>query len=298
MTASNEASTGWSTTVERKHDDLPRPEIIIRRPALHLDAQRAKRWMGGNAATLLLHALSPTFPGGETFFIKSVMAFKDQIDDPQLLEEMRRFAAQEAVHTREHLAYDATVQNHYDVQSVEEACKKDLAGTFKMLSSIKKTWFNGPRYALAITVALEHLTATLGHQVLDDERIFADVEPEFAKLWRWHAAEEIEHKAVAYDVFEAVGGTWWERASALVIMSSLLTFDTLRLTARFLRTDGQGFSPRAWGQILRFLFVSPGVLLHSAPQFFDFFRPRFHPWDHDDRGLLEAWQARADATLA
>ena len=272
--------------------DRQRPEIVVRKPALQLDSERSKRWLQGGAQTLLLHALSPTFPGGEHFFIKTVMAYKDRIDDPQLLEDMRRFAAQEAVHTREHLRYDEAVQGHYDVKRIEELCKRDLGATFQWLSRSRKRWFNGPRFALAMTVALEHVTATLGHQVLRDDRILAGAEPEFAKLWTWHAAEEIEHKAVAFDVFEAVGGRWLERSLAFTIMGSLLFFDTMRIAAHFLASDGQRFSLRAWREILAFVFVSPGVLRASARQLLDFYRPGFHPWDHDDRALLARWQAR------
>lgn len=276
----------------RRRLDPPRPDIVVRRPALQLDPKRSKLWLGGGTPTLLLHALSPTFPGGEFFFIKSVMAFKDQIADPRLREEMHRFAAQEAVHTREHLAYDESVQGHYDLKLIEEICKRDLARTYGFLRRTKKRWFNGPRIALAVTVALEHVTATLGHQVLSDDRVLADAEPEFARLWRWHAAEEIEHKAVAFDVFEAVGGTWLERTAAFTIMTNLLLFDTLRLVGHFLAVDGRRFDRKAWGEIGRFLFVSPGVVRRSLPQLADFYRPGFHPWDHDDRALLEGWQAR------
>lgn len=271
----------------RRHD-ARRPEIIVRKPVHQLDPSRSKRWMRGDATTLLCHALSPTFPGGETFFIKSVMHFRDQIDDPQLSEEMRRFAAQEAVHTREHLAYDAAVQEHYDLKEVEDFCRRDLRQTFVWLRSLRKSWFNGPRFALAITVALEHITATLGHQVLSDDRIMEGVEPEFAKLWRWHAAEEIEHKAVAYDVFQAVGGNWFERCAALVIMTTLLSFDTTRLVLRFLRKDGDTLAGTL--SILKFLWVSPGILRNSFLHYLDFYRPGFHPWNHDDRDLLARWQ--------
>lgn len=282
---------------KRKHDELPRPQIVVRRPRLKLDSRRAKRWMDGGARTLILHALSPTFPGGERFFIKSVMAFKSQIDDPQLLEEMRRFAAQEALHTREHIDYDAAVQQHYDLQHMEAMVERDLGAAFKFLSRTKTGWINGPRIALAVTVALEHVTAMLGRRLLSDDRIFAGAEPEFARLWSWHAAEEIEHKAVAFDVFETVGGTWLERSVALVVMSTLLSFDTLRLMANFLARDGERGSLQAWSEIAGFLFVSPGVLRRSAGDFVDFFRPGFHPWDHDDRSLLAKWKVAQEAAL-
>lgn len=296
-TTQDRTSRRSTVGVRRKHSDLPRPEIVVRKPELRVDPERSKRWMAGGARTLLLHALSPTFPGGETFFIKTVMAYRDQIDDPQLLEEMRRFAAQEAVHTREHIAYDDAVQSHYDLKTIEDICKSDLKATYKWLSGLKTGWFDGQRFALAITVALEHVTATLGHQVLSNPSLFDGAEPELAKLWRWHAAEEIEHKAVAFDVFEAVGGKWWERCLALIIMSSLLGFDTTRLVGRFLAADGQRYSLQPWSEIFWFLWGSPGVLRRSIPQFFSFFRPSFHPWDHDDRPLLANWKTTYSEAL-
>ena len=284
-----------SVSGERKHTDLPRPQIVVRKPKLRLDPQRAKRWMNGGARTLILHALSTTFPGGERFFIKSVMAYKDRITDPQLLEEIRLFAAQEAAHTRAHVRYDDAGQRHYDVKRIEALVERDLAFAFRWLSGTRKRWWNGPRSARAGTVALEHVTATLARRVLTDERIFDGVEPEFARLWSWHAAEEIEHKAVAYDVFEAVGGTYAERAMAMLAMGPLLAFDTLRMVAGFLRGDGQAWSPAAWADVLGFLFVAPGALRRAAPDFAAYFRPSFHPWDQDDRALLERWRGFSDA---
>lgn len=75
--------------------------------------------MHGSAATLVAHAFSPLFPAGERFFIKAVMSFKDEITDPRLRTDMRQFAAQEAVHTKEHERYDAAAEGHYDLSTIE-----------------------------------------------------------------------------------------------------------------------------------------------------------------------------------
>ena len=265
----------------------------MRRPKLRLSPERSKHWLQGRARTLIAHALSPTFPGGERFFIKSVMAFKHRIDDPRLLEEMRRFAAQEASHSRYHETYDAAVQEHYDLQRIEALTERDLNAVFEAFRTIKRPWFNGPRASLAMTVALEHVTAILARQILSDNRILEGADPDYARLWQWHAAEEIEHKAVAFDVFEAVGGTWLERTLALGIMGNLLLFGSLFAVAMFLRRDGQAASPQAWADIADFLLVSPGILRKIAPDVVDFLRPGFHPWDADDRPLLAKWAAGA-----
>jgi hypothetical protein len=279
----------------RKHTDRPRPEIVIRRPNLRFDAERSKRWMHGGARTLVMHAMSAIFPGAERFLIKSVMAFKDRIDDPQVREEMRRFAAQEAIHTRQHLVYDAAVQEHYDLKTIEDLVDRDFSRLFDRLSRTDSGWFDGPRAALAITVAAEHVTAMLARQVLSNSRFFEGADAEFARLWQWHAAEEMEHKAVSFDVFEAIGGSWLERSLALIIINNVLLFGLLQFSGRFLRADGQAWSPRAWADVLSFLFGSPGLFRKALPDFLDFFRPGFHPWDHDDRQLLARWQASGDA---
>jgi hypothetical protein len=274
----------------RKHTDSARPTITVRRPDLSYDSATAKRWLHGGAATLVAHALSPMFPAGERFFIKSVMAFKDDITDPKLQEEMRRFAAQEAAHTKAHQAYDTAVSQHYDLEGVEEQVQRDLSGLWKFLSGIDKPWFRGKRVALAVTVGLEHFTALLGHQVLSQQDFLEGVDREYASLWSWHAAEEVEHKAVAFDVYEAVGGHWTERCLVQVIATTLMVFAMFSLIAQFLAKDGMAFRFSAWRDVLGFLFVRPGVFSKAIPAYLDYYRPGFHPWDHDDRELLESWR--------
>jgi uncharacterized protein len=285
-----------SPAVTRKHTAPPRPPIQVRRPELRFDSEKAKRWLHGSAATLVAHALSPMFPAGERFFIKAVMSFKDEITDPQLRAEMRDFAAQEAVHTREHQVYDAATQAHYELSSIEELVQQDLRRLWVGLRSIDKPWFRGRRIALAFTVSLEHFTAILGHQVLSRQEWLDGVDPAFATLWSWHAAEEIEHKAVAFDVYEAVGGNWFERSIVMLWATFSIVLGMFRIIWHLLGKDGQRFSLTAWREILSFLFVSPGAFTHAFPAYLSYFRPGFHPWDHDDRDLLVRWkQSYAEA---
>src|SRR4029079_15061731 len=61
---------------------------------------------------------------------------------------------------------------------------------------------------LALTAALEHFTATLAELLLTDEDARAMFgEPAARDLFVWHALEESEHKAGAFDVYRAAGGT-------------------------------------------------------------------------------------------
>jgi hypothetical protein len=149
------------------------------------------------------------------------------------------------------------------------------------------------RWQLAATCALEHLTAILAHQLLSDERVMAGAHPAMAALWRWHAAEEIEHKAVAFDVFRAAGGTERERRGIMIVASVIFWAKVIEHQVKMMRTDGILASPRAWWALGRFLFVRPGALRRILPDYAAYFRRGFHPWQLDDRALIVAWREAA-----
>src|SRR5688572_6935255 len=131
------------------------------------------------------------FPEGEQFFIDTVRHYRDRITDPKLKEDVRGFIGQEAMHGREHRSYnEALAAAGYPAAELERRAIKQLDRSRRMLR---------PRGQLAVTIALEHFTAILAEAMLSDDRVLAGVPPQMAALWRWHAIEETEHKAVAYD---------------------------------------------------------------------------------------------------
>ena len=58
-----------------------------------------------------------------------------------------------------------------------------------------------------MTAAYEHFTAVLATGMLTHPEWLAGTSAELALLWRWHAVEESEHKAVAFDLYRAMGGS-------------------------------------------------------------------------------------------
>jgi predicted metal-dependent hydrolase len=114
-------------------------------------------------------------------------------------------------------------------------------------------------------------------------------------LWRWHAIEETEHKAVAYDVYrEALGdgpGAYLQRAAGMVLATGLLWSLVFLYHARLVREDGGLTDVRGWGRYLRFLFIRPAVLPKLVLPWLGYFRPSFHPWQHDNFALVRAWKA-------
>ena len=154
------------------------------------EAATPRLWHGGSVeATAIYNALSTTFPRGEAFFVESVRAFRDGAP-PRLAEEIKAFTTQEAIHSREHDAFNKRAADAgYDLSTLEAQVEKRLAVTKG----------KPPIVSLAATMALEHFTAILAHQLLANPRHLEGADKDPADLWRWHAVEEIEHKGVAYD---------------------------------------------------------------------------------------------------
>src|SRR5437016_1611629 len=145
-------------------------------------------------------SLSAVFPDGEDFFVRSVRTFRDQVSDPELKRQVAGFIGQEAMHGREHRAFnDRLDQLGYPTKRFERFTKTGLAIRERLLPAT---------HNLAATAALEHFTATLAELVLSSEEtrgLFGH--EEVKNLFLWHALEESEHKAVAFDVYKAVGGS-------------------------------------------------------------------------------------------
>jgi uncharacterized protein len=244
-------------------------------------------WHGGCVeATAIYNALSTTFPRGEAFFVESVRAFREGAP-PRLAEEIRGFTTQEAIHSREHDAFNKrAAEAGYDLSKLEAQVEKRLAVTRG----------KPPIVSLAATMALEHFTAILAHQLLADPRHLEGAEKETADLWRWHAAEEIEHKGVAYDTWLHATRHWtrWKRwkvkAKVMLYITRNFVVDRTAGALELMRQDGvTGAS--AWARLLWYLWVRPGMFRKIAGAWGKFFLPGFHPWNEDDRGLLRSYEA-------
>src|SRR3954465_128857 len=161
----------------------------------------------------LAASLSSVFPDGEDFFVRSVRHYRDQITDPELKRQVAGFIGQEAMHGREHRAFnDRLHQLGYPPKRFERFTKRGLAMRERLLP---------PSSNLAATAALEHFTATLAELLLPDpEARDMSGNPAVKELFLWHALEESEHKAVAFDVYKMSGGS--ERLRTFTM--DLLTF--------------------------------------------------------------------------
>ena len=254
----------------------------------------ARLWHGGRVeATAIYNALSTTFPAGEAFFVESVRAFREGAPT-RLAGEIRAFTTQEAIHSREHDAFNKrAVDAGYDLTKLEAQVEKRLAVTRS----------RGPFVNLAATMALEHFTAILAHQLLANPRHLAGADQAAADLWRWHAVEEIEHKGVAYDTWLWATRDWpsWKRwkvkAKVMLYITRNFLVDRTAGALELMRQDGVT-GGKAWALVLWYLWVRPGMFRKIAVAWLRYFLPGFHPWNEDDRDLLSAYDASASGAGA
>jgi len=247
----------------------------------------ARLWHGGRVeATAIYNALSTTFPAGEAFFVESVRQFREGTP-PKLAQEIKAFTTQEAIHSREHDAFNKRAElAGYDLSKLEERVRERLAITRD----------RPPIVNVAATMALEHFTAILAHELLKDPRHLEGAEPEAANLWRWHSVEEIEHKGVAYDTWLYATRDWprWKRwkvkAKVMLLVTRNFVVDRTAGSLELMRQDGVT-GLRAWSMLLWYLWVRPGMFRKIGGAWLKFFLPRFHPWNEDDRYLLRRYEA-------
>jgi len=251
-------------------------------------------WHGGRVeATAIYNALSATFPVGEAFFVESVRKFADGAP-AKLAEEIRGFTTQEAIHSREHAAFNGRAADAgYDLTKLDQRVDERLAITRA----------KPPIVSLAATMALEHFTAILAHQLLANPRHLDGADGQAAELWRWHACEEIEHKGVAYDTWLHATRDWsrWKRwnvkAKVMLYITRNFVVDRTAGALELMRQDGVS-GVRPWAKLLWYVWVRPGMFRKVAMAWAKFFLPGFHPWNEDDRHLLRAYDSSPGATSA
>ena len=260
-----------------------RPRLAIRpkRMAFTFDETTPRYWFDGDpVVTHFLNALSCCFPDGEQYFIDSVRFFQDRIEDEALLEDIKGFAGQEKLHSLEHATFNRFLGARGYGPIVEDAQRMAqmlLKGARIRLTTHEK---------LASTAALEHITAILAHSLLADEAVIGAMHENARVLWMWHAIEEFEHKAIAYDVYEDVDGRPLKRKALLVTGTLFLAAYTLVYTSKLLAHDGCHRRPLVIARGLRRLFGPKGIITRAIPAYLDFFADDFHPWQHANEALV------------
>jgi uncharacterized protein len=247
-----------------------------------------RHWLFGNAAaTATSNGINLLFPHGERFFVRSVKHYLDRIEDPQLRQQIKGFFGQEGRHAKAHDDFTEILR----VQGFE---------VDRFLDSYKRItdWLEArlhPKLNLAITAACEHFTAILAYGAFK-HHLLDQAAPQVRELLAWHAAEEIEHKAVAFDVLQTIDPSYALRTAGLVLASALLGGFWIWAAVMLLRQEGLG--PLATLRELRRVPKRENVISRVFGRGIrQYLRRDFHPRDNDDSRMAAEWFAARGMTL-
>jgi len=262
--------------MEHAHVITPR-----KAPDLGLDGDIPRYWLGGDAfKTRYIDAMAMTFPDGERYFIQCVRDWRDQVTDPQLAADVKDFIYQEGQHGMVHTQYNNRLK--------QQGMAIDRITTFitERLALYRRTY--SKIFNLGRTAGAEHLTAMMCHGFFGSDML-VKADPRIRALYAWHSVEEIEHKAVAFDVYQKVAkGGYWTRIGSMLHVSVLFPLHTLLIMRHMLKVDGQN-TWRVWLKGLWWLYGPKGLWPRLMPHYFAYFKPGFHPWRHGDLKVYEVW---------
>jgi hypothetical protein len=266
-------------------------DLVVRRLLIDLDAPFERLWNGGDAfRSALFDALSFCFPIGEQFFIDSVRNGAKTLPDGErerFAPQVQGFVGQEATHRRIHQLFNGHLQRQGHVNRIEAHIAWRIARM--------QGW--DPRHGVAITAANEHFTTILAHWVLTTPQALEGAEPRLQTLWLWHAAEEMEHRSIAFDLYRAMrGNESWRRRWMRFVTFFFLT-DVALQTMRILWHDGNLHRVSTWRSAGRLLFGDHGLVRRTWKLWRAWFRPDFHPSQQEGH-LGQQWLRKNAAQFA
>jgi len=262
--------------------------LVVRRLLVDMEKPIARHWCANDPfRTALFNALSMSFPFGEQFFIDSVrqgfqMLAPEQQD--KFRAEVQGFIGQEATHRRLHALYNGHLEKLGLVNEWAPRAQERL----KLMQG------QDPRHWLGITAANEHFTAILADYLLHNGDLLGDQDPRLATLWLWHSAEESEHKATAFDLYQALGGSHDWRIKWMRRVTVFFLLDAMRQTVLNLRRDGTLWKWGTWTSAVHTLFGRRGLVRLTFKPWREYFQRDFHPRQQDSGASLRWLREHSD----
>lgn len=254
--------------------------IQVRRQSFDFAATPKYYFDNNPLLSYLLTALSLTFPHGERFFVHSVRNVRDQIKNDTLQKDVSAFIGQEAMHSHAHEDFNRFVEGlGLNIQPI-------LDSEYEKIEYAKSKLNH--KQQLAVTCALEHFTAIIAQYLLEHPDFHRQLNPRVAKLWMWHALEETEHKAVAFDVYQEIFADQVTRKRIMRIITTTFLSRISYLTFKLLLNDPVG--RKQWRQHITAFKQLKDVFTTLVPAYLDYYQDNFHPNQHDSTQITAQWR--------
>jgi hypothetical protein len=263
--------------------------IEVRKVSFDLDRGAGGLW---NAArpelSHTLNAFQLALPYLEPYFIDAIKHGCESVEDPALKADALAFCAQEANHSRQHKRYCTLLRKKYPrLQEFESDIQQSL---------VQSRQSDSLEWRLAYTAGYEQITAQLSRWMFKNAKSwFEDADPYFADLMLWHAAEELEHRHVAFDVFKAVSTNYRLRARGMFGALQKTYADMAPVVTYMLEVDG--YAGRFDSRIRR-LRVRADCMAELVPAFARYLTPGYNPSHDDEPPELAEWRRAYDGKSA
>lgn len=239
-------------------------------------------YMPGNAySTHFWNVMHLVLPEGERAMADVLGRALPLIDDPRLHEELIGFIGQEETHASSHESFRVYLEEHgVDVPKMVRTMAylmDQVFGDHGLKGRAGEAWF---RERLGLYAAAEHFTAVVGEWLIDNAEFDKiGVDPTMLDLLRWHGAEEMEHRNVAYDVYQHVDGSYARRVRTAIVATIGLIALWVSTSSHLYRTDPRVSGKRPWAFVFtqgvrRGLIPGLGFFLKQLPPYV---KPSFHP---------------------
>lgn len=272
------------------------PDRIIPRENIDfgLDASIPRYWYANDPyKTRVMDGMQLYFPEGERYFITSVRPFREQISDPILAKHVKDFTRQEGQHGIAHTHFNQLLRDQG--MPVDE-----MLAMQKKRNNFWLTRFS-QEFNLALTGAFEHFTALLAEGFFSRKQVMEGADPRVKALFAWHAIEEMEHKAVVFNVMTTVAKVGYFKRSAAMIYATLeMTRETYRSTDLLLKADGFSWleRKRMFFAHLPWMYGRNGVFSSFSGMILAYLKPGFHPDDipvvHNYPDWIQAYERTGD----
>lgn len=239
----------------------------------HWNAKRPEFSQIVNAASLAMPYLEP-------YLIRTMRLARAQIRDEALRRELDSYVSQEASHYRQHRKFNEELKAR-GYRSIEKLEAK-IDASYKRIEAGGSLASN-----LAYAEGFESMALAIGEMLIEDrDFLFGESESGVASLVLWHFVEEIEHKNVAYDVFEHVAGNYFRRVGGFLHAATHIFLLTRAGYRELLKEDGLWRNLRSRLALARLLIR---IFWKLTPKLARILVPGYNPRQVADPAWALAW---------
>lgn len=176
-------------------------------------------WIPGQPfASHFINEINLLLPAGEFWFCRLYNQALPLVTDAKLREDVQMFVRQEAMHARAHASAMSDYLRTHGIDTdghtrvgdwLFETLLSETPFGRRVPKRLQRQWL---LFRLGLIAAIEHMTCVLGKYALDNKTWeAAGADATLLDLLRWHGAEEVEHRSVAFDLYRHLGGGYVSR---------------------------------------------------------------------------------------